>query len=142
MDESELEQLLTYSRETNLRNDITGILLYHDGNFLQLLEGPQRQVQETIQRIQRDTRHKGIIPLLTRSYPKRSFEGWSMGYVRCTESKFNPTLPGFSVLLEKDSIQDFEMDHIPSPIRDLIRSFHRIVYKINMKIVQDGSFTF
>ena len=39
MDDEDLAELLAQSRERNARNDITGMLLYKDSRFIQLLEG-------------------------------------------------------------------------------------------------------
>lgn len=38
--EQQLESVQNEARGSNLENDITGVLLYSDGNFMQCLEGP------------------------------------------------------------------------------------------------------
>lgn len=134
MSNDDLEVLLSQSRKKNVESDITGILLYQDGNFLQLLEGPEKAVNDTYARIDRDRRHKGLIPLLRRSFPNRSFAGWSMGYIRNTEKKLAPDVPGFNVILERNRISILNENHIPVVIKDLILSFHRIMHKANIKI--------
>ncbi|HEY5718903.1 MAG TPA: BLUF domain-containing protein, partial [Gammaproteobacteria bacterium] len=42
----QLNQLLQRARTKNAALEITGLLLYCDGSFLQLLEGPQGAVEQ------------------------------------------------------------------------------------------------
>ena len=69
-------------RANNARLDISGILLFSDGTFLQVLEGEKDAVQGLYDRIARDDRHHGTKVLLTRETPRRSFPDWSMGWER------------------------------------------------------------
>ncbi len=43
--EDELADLLAVSRQNNARLGITGMLLYKDGNFMQVLEGEEAEVR-------------------------------------------------------------------------------------------------
>ncbi|MBX2819169.1 MAG: BLUF domain-containing protein [Rhodothermaceae bacterium] len=139
--QEDLDHLLEAARKKNKQRGITGILLYHDGNFMQILEGPKETVLETYALIENDPRHKGIIRLLSRSFPTRNFDEWSMGYARCTEYKLEENKPGFNVLLERDHINTLNQDHMHEPIRNLLISFHRIVYKTNMKVIDQPFLT-
>ncbi|WP_162914572.1 BLUF domain-containing protein [Desertibaculum subflavum] len=73
--------LLDQSRRNNAQADITGMLLFHDGNFIQAVEGPESAVDALMQRIRRDPRHQGIIVMAEESVRERSFADWSMGFV-------------------------------------------------------------
>lgn len=53
---AELQQLLRGARENNSSRDITGMLLYKDGNFMQVLEGEKEPVLALRDRISRDPR--------------------------------------------------------------------------------------
>ena len=55
----ELEDILAVSRERNRADQITGLLLYHDGSFAQILEGPEEAVRNCFERIRADGRHVG-----------------------------------------------------------------------------------
>ena len=44
LNKDELVEILNVSREKNARLNITGLLLYKDGNFMQLLEGRKEDV--------------------------------------------------------------------------------------------------
>lgn len=78
MSEDELEELLTQAREKNSRLGITGILLYHDGNFMQMLQGPQDAVRALYASIEVDPRHHMVIPLVVESGLPREFADWAM----------------------------------------------------------------
>ena len=62
--QSELFELLEICRENNTRLGITGMLLYKDGNFMQLLEGEETPVRRLYEKIGSDSRHRGEITLL------------------------------------------------------------------------------
>lgn len=79
--DEELEVILKNSRERNAEAALTGILLYHDGNILQVLEGPSGKVKETMQRILDDNRHGGVLILLRKEIEAREFGDWSMALV-------------------------------------------------------------
>lgn len=57
----------------NIKSDVTGILIFNGIHFLQLLEGPQVQVNEIYSRICTDTRHYNIVELLNDVAPFRRF---------------------------------------------------------------------
>ncbi len=78
--EVDLRILLSNSRRRNEAAGISGILVYAEGSFLQVLEGPQNAVLETFERISRDPRHKRVIRLSRREIAERSFPGWSMAF--------------------------------------------------------------
>jgi hypothetical protein len=62
--EDELLALLQKSRENNERLRLTGTLLYKDGNFIQMLEGPEDTVQAMTEKIGRDARHGSPVSLV------------------------------------------------------------------------------
>jgi len=62
-EDAELKQLLRKSQANNLVNDVTGLLLYSKGCFVQVIEGKIEDVDNTFARINKDKRHKNIIKL-------------------------------------------------------------------------------
>ncbi len=78
--DADLMDLLEQSRRKNARLNITGVLLYKDGNVMQLLEGPDEALSELIKEIYADPRHHGIIQLLRKQVETREFPGWSMEF--------------------------------------------------------------
>lgn len=83
-DDAALLGLLQVARRNNQRNDITGMLLYHDGNFVQALEGQSTAVEKLFARISRDPNHDGIIPTKLMTIETRQFPNWSMGFLTLT----------------------------------------------------------
>ncbi len=99
-DQAELLKLLEESRRNNQRTNITGLLLYREGNFMQALEGEELAVVSTHERISKDCRHGGLITLLKGPIAQRDFGDWSMGF-RNLDSAEIRTLPGYSEFLNE-----------------------------------------
>ena len=81
----DLVELLKVARSGNMAADISGMLLYHSGSFLQVLEGPEKNVEELYNKIQQDPRHNKCLLILRESVQKKEFENWSMGFVDTTK---------------------------------------------------------
>jgi hypothetical protein len=95
MSEEELNALLEQSRAKNARADITGLLLYKDGNFMQFLEGAKEKVCALLEEIRMDPRHHGMIILLQEERPAREFPEWSMGFQTLSGEKM-PDAHGYN----------------------------------------------
>ncbi len=78
--EEELNAILLKSRTYNLANDITGILLHIDGDFLQILEGEKENVKYLFEKIKKDKRHRGVLTVIESEINQRQFPDWSMGF--------------------------------------------------------------
>ncbi|MEZ4416493.1 MAG: BLUF domain-containing protein [Gemmatimonadota bacterium] len=79
------DDLLALVRPIRVRNQVnavTGLLVYDEGRFLQLLEGPQDEVEATFQRIRVDPRHRDVTVLFRAAARSRMFGEWQMGLVR------------------------------------------------------------
>ncbi len=97
MSDAELAQILEVSRRRNVEDGITGMLLYKDGSFMQLLEGPRDKVTATFERIGRDPRHHGLIILREADADARCFPDWSMGF-RSIKAAELAAVPGYIAL--------------------------------------------
>ena len=82
MNPAELEELLHAARQKNRQKGITGLLVHHEGRFMQCLEGPHDAVDTVFRRISWDTRHRNVEVLLDQPTDGRSFASWDMA---CTE---------------------------------------------------------
>lgn len=80
LSDEELKEILVTSQENNSRDGLTGMLLYGEGTFVQLLEGETDALKKTYERIKRDKRHKNLSMLDEDSNDQRLFPDWSMGY--------------------------------------------------------------
>lgn len=77
--EAELAALAAHAQDRNTRDALTGLLLYGNGHFLQLLEGRRQPLLLTYDRIARDPRHTDLRVLLDASVARRTFPRWAMG---------------------------------------------------------------
>lgn len=89
LDAKFLSDILEVSVRNNERDGISGVLMYHDKLFFQVLEGEGRLVQQCYERICRDPRHSGISLALDETVEARSFPDWLMGYVGPDEISTN-----------------------------------------------------
>ncbi|MCC5450135.1 BLUF domain-containing protein [Rheinheimera sp. UJ51] len=70
------------AERNNRLHQITGLLLATEQHFLQLLEGPKRDVELTYARIQRDKRHHHVRLIFKHGVTERQFPEWHMGLRR------------------------------------------------------------
>jgi hypothetical protein len=117
----DLRALLKLARENNTRLDVTGMLLYKDGNFMQLLEGEESAVQGLYDKIVRDPRHKGALTLLKGNVEERSFGQWSMGF-RELKSATDSGVPGYNDFLNTPLTSGDFVSH-PSKAQKLLLMF-------------------
>ena len=118
-----LTDLLEKSRQNNGRLDITGMLLYKDGNFMQLLEGPTAAVQSLAAKIRRDPRHRGFIALLQEEGANREFGDWEMGFTKL-DAKTVVDVPGYSDFLDLP-LDSEEFLQSPSKALKLLLNFKK-----------------
>jgi hypothetical protein len=80
MSASDLERLLQTAREHNLQENVTGVLLYADGNYAQYIEGPQPALDDVYELILSSKLHRDISTLTRGPIGAREFPGWAMAY--------------------------------------------------------------
>lgn len=76
----DLLTLLRECRKNNAEKGLTGMLLYYNECFIQVLEGKEEAVGELYKTIKKDARHKNVQELDRRYIRERQFAGWSMGF--------------------------------------------------------------
>jgi hypothetical protein len=77
----ELDRIFIRSRAANTGAGITGLLLFHEGTFLQMLEGPAAGLASLMLRIRRDRRHTGLITLHAGPCDARTFPDSPLHYI-------------------------------------------------------------
>lgn len=75
-----LMRLLESARTFNQKNGITGILLYDNQQFGQIIEGERANVMKVWKRIQEDKRHHRVELLEIREILERSFPEWLLRF--------------------------------------------------------------
>ena len=84
--DEDLNHILASARRRNLAEDITGMLIYHRGEFVQILEGENKSVANVYEKfIGSDLRHAAINKVQENTISHRSFHEWSMGFVGTPE---------------------------------------------------------
>lgn len=105
MPDRELEDILVRSRASNLRDGLTGLLIYRyspdtdSGHFIQMLEGAEDSVSATFGRIASDARHHSVLVLERGAIGQRMFRDWAMGF-RNVDDAMLARLPGYARLGE------------------------------------------
>lgn len=114
--EEELREMLVDFRARNEAAGITGMLLYRDGDFIQAIEGPPEAVQDLLERLSWDDRHRGFLPLLSGTRESRIFGEWTMGFRVLNRD----TVPeGYSEFLS----QGLDWSKNPEAVHRLLESF-------------------
>ena len=97
----EINALLLQSRKFNAKNEISGVLLYIDGDFLQVIEGQKEVITTLFEKIKKDTRHKGIITVFNDQLVERQFPDWSMGFGYSDFERLRK-ISGFETIVKKE----------------------------------------
>ena len=92
---NELADLLAQAREKNARLGISGLLIYRDKEFIQLLEGDKATVFAMYETICGDSRNTRNYLMWDEAISQRSFAEWSMGFVTPAELELKD-LPGYA----------------------------------------------
>jgi len=117
LDQAGLQVILETARRNNQRDDITGMLLYDSGSFIQYIEGAADKLAVIWRQIQDDTRHKGIIVASEGPAQERIFSDWSMGFQDGSD------FGGFD--LDWRALQGQVSDEFPTIVLALMRSFYQ-----------------
>ena len=94
----ELLSFLKSFRAANAEHDITGILLYLNGDFMQLLEGTEKEVMTLLGNIEKDSRHDAVSVVMRESIRERNFTNWFMAFRDLATPSWT-TIPGYSEFL-------------------------------------------
>ncbi len=78
---TDIRDILEVSRRNNARENITGVLVYREGYFLQLLEGSKDSVLKLVEKIKEDDRNFKLRVLVEGDADDRLFADWSMAFL-------------------------------------------------------------
>lgn len=88
MTKSKLYRILVQARPRNASADLTGLLIFVDGVFLQILEGERDAVTTLMRKISCDPRHQDLKVILESDIQQRSFPSWEMAYASPSSEEF------------------------------------------------------
>lgn len=123
----QLLALLQQSLTNNARTGVTGMLLYGNDTFLQVLEGEANAIDDLVTKISQDPRHTNIQILHRRPIERRQYADWSMGFNRISDQElrnvkglrdFGEKDFNFEYLLQHNNVAEALMDHYRKPYWD------------------------
>jgi hypothetical protein len=120
--QSEMIELLKISRRKNEARELTGMLLYRDGTYLQFLEGKRRDIGELLDRLRKDPRHNAIRIIREGTLPERLFPEWSMAFKNLAGLR-SSHVPGYSERLQGHYVNDGGRD----PEQLLVEMFREVM---------------
>lgn len=103
LSEAELNNILDGSRLNNKNNGVTGMLVYHNREIMQLLEGEEATVKALFKSICMDSRHTGIDVFYEGNIKNRAFGQWSMAFKYLDNEHIDALTPGFEALIKGQS---------------------------------------
>lgn len=92
----EMGRLLQRARLANARAGIGGMLLYHDGLFMQMLEGPLAAVDALYARIAADVRHCEVRLLVRSERAHALLPGVALAWAETVPEGGPPAFPGLA----------------------------------------------
>ena len=93
-DEAGEKSILEASRRNNPSRSVSGVLVFHAGWFLQVLEGPAHEIRNLLAVIQSDPRHVDFLVLRLTSLDVRYYDEWSMVGVTVDADRFATLITG------------------------------------------------
>lgn len=79
-----IAEILSVSDRNNRRDGLTGMLIIHDGWFIQVLEGSRIAIERLLRVLREDPRHDQLRLLDLTPIADRNFGAWSMGLAAIT----------------------------------------------------------
>ena len=119
--EEELKKLSSVCQQHNNALHITGLLLFMEGNFIQVLEGEKEDVTGLYRKICEDASHHGIFKIIEGEMESRVFSKWSMGFYPVTSIR-KEEIPGFTDITSDEFINYLFCETHPSV--KLLKSFY------------------
>ena len=83
---AEIDRILSVAQLRNFERNVSGLLIFNQGYFAQVLEGASHDVEEIYELIQSDPRHDDVVLLEFEQVEARVFANWSMGFVGADSS--------------------------------------------------------
>lgn len=115
-DASCVSDIVKLSRKNNVKNHLTGILVYDGENFFQYIEGEKTKVLTLLEKLKLDPRHSNFSILFKdRLNSQRIYNDWHLAYYYVEESNFLDSFNqlNFDQILNKMNSLKFEADFEP-----------------------------
>jgi len=83
--------ILNQSSQNNTRLHVTGMLIYFEGTFIQVLEGAEDVVYSLLDKISKDARHKDVTVVHDEPIQEREFGAWEMAFRAIDDKQLKAT---------------------------------------------------
>ncbi len=117
----DIRELMEFVKHKNSLLNITGILIYSEGNFFQILEGESEVVKSIFEKIKKDPRHYNIIKMLDKEIKNNSFSAYYSPFTVISDHYSQTELHQF---LKNE--KDYNPEHFHS-ISYLTRKFMKLI---------------
>lgn len=121
LSEPALLTLLQQARAEHQHAQLTGLLVYREGRFLQIMEGPEAPLREFFSRVASDPRHGKLELLADGPKPSPDFQQWHMSFA-CAMPQRCAQLPGYLSVEELLAVAE------DTSVRQLISEFLEASY--------------
>jgi hypothetical protein len=119
--DDDLQVLLAQARRNNSAQHITGMLVYGNGQFAQIIEGEQRVLEDLYNRLLLDPRHAQVTKFADKAIAARSFGEWSMAFQAASTAQLEGQ-PGY-VALDALNLEPAGLSATDTQLLGMIASF-------------------
>lgn len=117
---TQMDDILIRARRNNAGRNITGALIFSDGCFAQILEGPREDIEMVFESIQCDIRHCDVTILQMQPAEQRSFGAWSMAFGGIEGVSLDPGLQNSGKRQVDDILTTAEGQNLLSALRSVV----------------------
>ena len=100
LSKKEIGDLLRTTEEKNNRRDFTGIFLFSQGNFFQILEGEKEQVEALFSKIKEDPRHYDVLIIFQKETGDGKFDRYTSSFTSEDARITNKDMESYQSLVE------------------------------------------
>ena len=101
MSSDDLMNILNNSRLNNACIGVSGMLLYTGTEFIQILEGEDKVIEDLLETIKQDPRHRDFRVIEKKKITKREYAEWTMGFKRIDREDLRD-VPGLNKFFDTD----------------------------------------
>jgi len=113
---NQLSKIVALGRKNNAANNITGVISYNNGYYLQVIEGDNEAIAQLHYNLFKDNRHKNIQTILDINVNHRYFSHWGL--------KLVPTLANDKAFEIFIKLMAIKLDKIPASKQALLKNFY------------------
>lgn len=109
--EADLESIQKAASAANQEKEISGVLIYRDGFFLQRIEGEKAPLKKLYETIQLDDRHSHLKAIDEGEIEERLYKDWTQMQLITKQEDLKPLSVFFALMVEKGARATSEEDN-------------------------------